>query len=601
MINLFSIKNYIYKVLLFLAILAVFFLGLQLLGAERSLAYSAVSSIQFDDIGSRRADNFVIRISVTGPDTVNPSEVFGVSGTVICFGDDRSGSKDVSGYLIGPNENFGTARVNCPGALPASVGSISITAPALPGTYYRDFYVRMMSAVNTSEVSEQRAVMGSLRYDVVLPPQAANIINFQADPDVVDEGNTTDLDWTTTGDISTCAVDDTTNSVSFTGYGANDGFTTTPLPVPSVDYELTCFATSGNPADDDTAFETVIVNPLGLPTPWVDVECGGMEQVWTCSTGEYDLVGNCAADEMLQIRSAQQCAGTVTADDWQCVPDASCGGGGGGGLPSITSFSINGGASATIDEGQTATLFWNVTSGISCDIAGAETLNNINLPSDSTNTNSGLMAAGSPYTYTLECDDGSGGLITRSVSLIVNAPVACDWNGYGEVGEQVPGPCGTDYKVTDFPPCTSSNEGDWETSVNFSSCGGSPIIIDRENWQCQCGAPTVFTSTVSIVAIPQQVYERRSATIIWNAVDVLGACTLSKQAEGEASPTDIDNTNYTYAPATSYNSGALVDSNSYITLPITREITYTATCQAASEDISSSVTVNPFKLKIEEN
>ena len=128
---------------------------------------SSVSYVNYDDIGSFRADQFSIFLRVSGPSTVNPGETFNVNGEVWCSGDDFSGSQTISGYLTSPREDFGQGTSNCPLSNHSSVGSKAIVAPLTPGTYTRNFWVYPVSAINNTEVAARPAVIGSFQYTVL--------------------------------------------------------------------------------------------------------------------------------------------------------------------------------------------------------------------------------------------------------------------------------------------------------------------------------------------------------------------------------------------------------------------------------------------------
>lgn len=243
---------------------------------------SCTGKVRYLDVGSIRADSFSIFYRATGPAQVNPDETFNVSGAVWCNGDDASGGRSVRGRLYempsGPGQNTSAQIRNCPMGIRASVSDITITAPSIPGFYTHRCYALGDGSVNLDESSPQLAEWQNYTYEVVAAaaPECSDGVD-NADP----EDNLVDAE------DPRCHTDgDSLNPVSYD---------------PSIDTEI------------------------NLSTNWSDDRCGGMRNIWNCSNGEYELwPPNCAADEMLQTRRSTQCAGTVTADQWRCVSDASC-------------------------------------------------------------------------------------------------------------------------------------------------------------------------------------------------------------------------------------------------------------------------------------
>jgi hypothetical protein len=196
--------------LIFFGIGVLFFT--QIYGIEEASAASAMSTQQFTDIGSIRADGMHINIIATGPDTVEaspplpaPPNQYTVNATVRCDGDDFSGGHSLGGYLTGPVEWFGVGPTwPCPPGDTFTVAAITWDVPETAGTYCRDLYVHLMTSPDAGEQNPQPKVKGTYCYEVteggaLLPgkclPDPFNVPNASPYDAEEEDGLISDLPW----------------------------------------------------------------------------------------------------------------------------------------------------------------------------------------------------------------------------------------------------------------------------------------------------------------------------------------------------------------------------------------------------------------------
>lgn len=333
-----------------------------------------------------------------------------------------------------------------------STSGVSPVAPTTPGSYSYT-----LTCTGAGGSASNTAI---LRVDPQPPPTA----DLTAAKQSIKLGETVALSW-----ISSNTTGCTASGAWSGALGTSGTQVLTPAATGTYVYDLSCLGKDTTNATDSV---TVTVNPPD-PKPTVNIavsptsiEKGQSSQVtWTsanatsCSatgawTGSKGLSGSQAvtpvdAGTYTYTLTCDGSGGTTTASANLTVTQPPA--------PTLT-IGLN---PIMYTSGGSSTLSWSSTNATTCSASGSWTGSQVTTGSTTVNP----TTAGS-YTYTLTCN-GTGGSVSRSATLTVNAPPAPTVSiGVSPTPIQAGGSATVTWDSTNADSCTAS--GDWAGSKAIS-------------------------------------------------------------------------------------------------------------------------------------
>lgn len=406
---------------------------------------------------------------------------------------------------------------------------------------------------------------------VTVTPVSSPELSFSANPTTVVYGSKSTLQWNSTN------ADSCTASGSWSGNKGKKGNTQTDTLTSNTTYTLTCT----NPGGKKTKTVTVTVTdpPPAAPTLSLDANPASVEYLGgTTVTWSATNVTSCTASGAwsgTKSSSGSQGFSSLTSNRTYTL---SCTGAGGSVTNSVNvavadppaptlSLSAN---PTSVAYNSTSTLNWSTSNATSCSASGGW--------SGGKGT-SGAESVGpitSDTSYTLTCS-GTGGSVTRTVALSVQAPAAPTISFSASPTSLAAGDSATlSWSVTNATDCSAS--GAWSGSKGTSGSESVGPVNATSTFSLSCTGPggtsnrsrtvsVIDAPTVTLSANPTSVLSGDSTTLTWSSS---GATSCSAQDAW---------------------SGTKATSGSQATASLTGDSTFTLACTGTGGTTTRSVTV----------